>query len=67
MINKFTSMNKVSDIKGGVGGFFWGGGVGEEREEHEWTLIQKASYVQVTKINYIYNKRLNSHLESQFA
>ena len=57
MINKFTSMNKVSDIKGGV----------EEREEHEWTLIQKASYVQVTKINYIYNKRLNSHLESQFA
>lgn len=63
MINKFTSMNKFQLSKGGSGG----GGGGEEREEHEWTLIQKASYVQVTKINYIYSKRLNSHLESQFA
>ena len=61
MINKFTSMNKFQLSKGG----FFGGG--EEREEQEWTFIQKASYVQVTKINYIYNKRLNSHLESQFA
>ena len=59
MINKFTSMNKFQLSKGGLGG--------EEREEDEWTLIQKASYVQVTKINYVYNKRLNSHLESQFA
>ena len=59
MINKFTSMNKFQLSKGGLGG--------EEREEDEWTLIQKAPYVQVTKINYVYNKRLNSHLESQFA